>query len=103
MTSDAPLIFISYASPDRARVTPYYEDLENRGFNVWIDYKRLLAGQKWDFEIRKTLDAAALVVVFLSNNSVDRRGYVQREIKLVTAHPFLELRFNWAIDRRIAV
>jgi hypothetical protein len=21
----------------------------------------------------------------------------------VTAHPFLELRFNWAIDRRIAV
>ncbi len=82
MTSDAPLIFISYASPDRARVTPYYEDLENRGFNVWIDYKRLLAGQKWDFEIRKTLDAAALVVVFLSNNSVDRRGYVQRELKL---------------------
>jgi hypothetical protein len=82
MTSDAPLIFISYANPDRSRVTPYFEDLENRGFNVWIDYKRLVAGQNWDFEIRKALDAAAVVVVFFSNNSVDRRGYVQREIKL---------------------
>ena len=41
-----------------------------------------MAGQKWDFEIRKTLDAAALIVVFFSNSSVNRRGYVQREIKL---------------------
>ncbi len=82
MTSDLPLIFISYASPDRTRVAPYLEDLENCGFNVWVDYKRLVAGQDWDFEIRKTLDAATLVVVFFSNNSEDRRGYVQREIKL---------------------
>jgi TIR domain/Protein of unknown function (DUF3298) len=82
MAADLPLIFISYANPDRPRVTPYFEHLENCGFNVWIDYKRIVAGQNWDFEIRKALDTAALVVVFFSNNSVDRRGYVQREIKL---------------------
>ena len=47
-----------------------------------MDSKRLKVGQNWDFEIRRELDKAAIIVVFISNNSVDRRGYVQREIKL---------------------
>jgi hypothetical protein len=47
-----------------------------------MDYKRVKAGQHWDFEIRRALDKAAIIVVFISNNSIDRRGYVQREIKL---------------------
>lgn len=73
---------MSYASPDRDRVTPYFDRLESRGFDVWMDYRRLKAGQNWDFEIRRALEKAAIIVVFISNNSVDRRGYIQREIKL---------------------
>lgn len=82
MDSEEPLIFLSYATPDRSRVTPYFEELEDSGFNVWMDYRRIVAGQTWDFEIRKALDAAVLVVMFFSQNSTDRRGYLQREIKL---------------------
>jgi hypothetical protein len=82
MAAELQTVFISYASPDRARVTPYCDRLESRGISVWMDYKRVKAGQHWDFEIRRALDKAAIIVVFISNNSIDRRGYVQREIKL---------------------
>jgi hypothetical protein len=47
-----------------------------------MDCRRLKAGQNWDFEIRTALDNAAIIVIFISRNSIDRRGYVQREIKL---------------------
>jgi TIR domain/Protein of unknown function (DUF3298) len=83
--SDNPLIFISYATPDRDRVLPYYDALSARGYDVWMDCRRLKAGQNWDFEIKLALDRAALIVVFVSKNSVDRRGYVQREIKIALA------------------
>jgi hypothetical protein len=76
------LIFVSYASPDRERVVPYHDALESRGFDVWIDFRRLKPGQGWDFEIQRALNRATLILVFISNNSVSRRGYVQREIKL---------------------
>jgi hypothetical protein len=82
MSADSPLIFISYATPDRARVTPYFEQLEARGLNVWMDHKRIKAGQAWDFEIKRNLDKASIIVVFVSSNSIDRRGYVQREIRI---------------------
>ncbi|TPG42459.1 TIR domain-containing protein [Sphingomonas koreensis] len=79
---DEPSIFLSYASPDRDRVMPYFIQLKQRGFNPWIDQQKLLGGQNWDYEIRKALADAAIIVMFISNNSINRRGYVQREIKL---------------------
>ncbi len=79
---DQALIFFSYASPDRERVMPHYAFLKERGLNVWIDHKKLLGGQQWDYELRKALDRAAIIIMFVSENSVNRRGYVQREIRL---------------------
>lgn len=79
---DNALVFISYATPDRDRVLPHYAFLKKNGFRVWMDNKNLIGGQRWDYEIRKALNQAAIIVMFISNNSVNRRGYVQREIKL---------------------
>jgi len=75
------LIFLSYASPDRNRVLDWYDWLSSKGFEVWMDKRRLKGGQNWDFEIKRALQKASVVIVFLSCNSVDRRGYAQREIK----------------------
>jgi hypothetical protein len=61
---------------------PYYVFLKDRGLNVWIDHKKLLGGQQWDYELRKALDQAVIIIMFVSENSVNRRGYVQREIRL---------------------
>jgi hypothetical protein len=81
MHTESPLIFLSYASPDRDRVAPYFDYLSSRGVNAWIDFKRLVAGQDWDREIKRSLDKSTMIILFLSINSVDRRGYVQRELR----------------------
>ncbi len=82
MENDLPVIFISYATPDRERVLPFFDHLKSRGFNAWMDVRCLKAGQNWDFEIKRALNKASLILIFISNNSYDRRGYVQRELRL---------------------
>ncbi|MEB2606700.1 TIR domain-containing protein [Burkholderia cenocepacia] len=82
MQDQSPQIFISYASVDQDRVLPFFNALERDGFNIWLDCKRLKPGQNWDFEIKVALDKSSLVIAFLSEASVGRRGYVQRELKV---------------------
>ena len=82
METDPPLIFISYATPDRDRVLPFFDHLTSHGFNVWIDVRCIKPGQNWDFEIKRALNKASLILIFISNNSCNRRGYVQRELRL---------------------
>lgn len=75
-------IFISYATPDQDRVVEVYDWLEREGFNPWISCRKIIPGQNWDFEIKRALDKSSLVIIFISHNSYNRRGYVQREIQL---------------------
>lgn len=75
-------IFLSYSSPDYERVHEYYAALVAEGLDPWLDKEKLVAGQNWDFEIKRALARAAIIVVFLSENSISRRGYVQREIRI---------------------
>lgn len=79
---DLPLIFLSYASPDQDRVDEFYQKLKVEGFNPWMDKYELRGGQNWDLEIKRAMRKAAIIVVFLSYNSVNKRGYCQREIKV---------------------
>jgi len=80
--NDQPLIFLSYASPDLDRVLPFYDKLKSSGLNVWMDKYNLKAGQKWDSEIKSALKSAFLIIIFVSDTSVNKRGYVQRELRV---------------------
>ena len=82
MTQSTPSVFASYTTPDRPRVEPLVDYLQTRGFDVWIEYRNIKPGQNWDFEIKRALAKASFVLPFISGNSVDRRGYVQRELQL---------------------
>lgn len=82
MQDESLQIFISYANPDQQRVIPFFDALERNGFNVWLDCKKLKPGQNWDFEIKRAFDKSTLVIAFISEASVGRRGYVQRELKI---------------------
>lgn len=75
-------IFISYARPDREKAEEIYKRLEKEGFDPWLDSRKIKGGQNWDFEIKRSLDRSSIVVIIWSENSRDRRGYVQREIKI---------------------
>lgn len=87
-------VFISYAKEDRAQALTYFERLSKEGFSPWMDTKKLLPGQNWEAEIERAFSDANVVILLLSNNSVNKRGFVQRE-----ANDAIErLRYKQPID-----
>lgn len=80
--SSHPLrIFLCHSSDDKPRVQDLYKRLCDDGFKPWIDKEDLLPGQDWHQEITRAVRDSDVVAVCLSRNSVNKRGYVQREIK----------------------
>ncbi|MFE3872200.1 TIR domain-containing protein [Flavobacterium sp. ZS1P70] len=75
-------VFISYAKEDFAFAEKLHDFLEENSFRPWLDKKALLPGQDWNFIIRKALREANYIILLLSSNSVQKRGYIQREFKL---------------------
>ncbi len=72
-------VFVSYAKEDRDQALKYYDRLSEEGTSPWMDVKHLLPGQNWEAEIEKALSDANVVVLLLSSQSVNKRGFVQRE------------------------
>jgi hypothetical protein len=76
-------IFLCHASEDKAQVREVYHRLRAiDGFEPWLDEEDLLSGQEWAREIPRALQTSDFILIFLSRNSVAKRGYVQREMKL---------------------
>ncbi len=77
-------VFLCHSSQDKPIVRELYQRLNAEGWiDPWLDEEKLLPGQDWDLEIEKAAEAADAVIVCLSNNSVNKEGYVQRELKFV--------------------
>ena len=77
-----PKIFICHATEDSDIAAQVYERLEQSGYDPWLDKKSIIAGQKWDYEIKKAVKEAEFFVILLSQSSVSKKGYIQREFKL---------------------
>ena len=75
-------IFLCHSSGDKAEVKNIYNLLVERGANPWLDSEKLLPGQDWNLEIYKALDSSDVILLCLSKKSVDKEGYVQKEIRL---------------------
>jgi hypothetical protein len=81
-TARRPLkAFISYASADRAQATKLHKKLIAKGIDAWIDVEELLPGQDWKLEIDKALHASDAIIICISNQSMTKEGYVQKELK----------------------
>ena len=77
-----PQIFLSYSRLDEKFAKRLFSDLRNRGLEVWFDQESLLAGQDWKAEIEKAINDSDFVALLLSNNSMSKRGYFQKEVRL---------------------
>lgn len=77
-----PRIYLSYAREDQDKVLEIYEKLSLEGFEPWMDFKDILPGQKWANEILKTIRESDIILVFLSKSSVEKNGYLRKEIRL---------------------
>jgi hypothetical protein len=75
------VIFLCYAKPDRDEVEILYQALADGGFTPWMDEKDIVPGEFWPNSIRRAIRRADFFLACISKNSVNRRGYLQREIR----------------------
>jgi formylglycine-generating enzyme required for sulfatase activity len=77
-------VFLCHTSADKPTVRELYRQLDAEGWiDAWLDEIKLLPGQEWDMEIERAVEDADVVIVCISTRSVDKEGYVQKEIRYV--------------------
>lgn len=75
------IVFISYAREDQSWAERLYMDLRKQEINAWLDVRSLKAGANWKLEIRRAIHACKHFILILSKHSVNKKGFVQRELK----------------------
>lgn len=77
-------IFLCHASQDKPVVRELYQKLAAElWIDPWLDEERLLPGQDWNLEIEKAVESSDAVIVCVSNTSISKEGYVQKELRQV--------------------
>ena len=78
-----PKVFLCHSSSDKPRVRALRRQLLDDGCLPWFDEEDILPGQDWDREIRLAIRASDIVLVCLSGESINKVGYLQKEIRNV--------------------
>jgi hypothetical protein len=78
---DPPKVFLSYAREDEEQARRMFEDLRAAGVSPWFDKDSLLPGQRWKTAIKAAIRDCRFFIAILSSNSINKRGYVQKELK----------------------
>jgi hypothetical protein len=76
-----PKVFLAYAAEDAEAAARLYGDLLARGFDPWLDRKKLLPGQNWPRAIERAISASDFFVACFSRHSGSKRGYFQSELR----------------------
>jgi len=99
---DQVQIFISYAREDQDRVKQLYHSLVEAGFHPWLDREHILPGMKWEPIIKQALKRSNFALVCLSATSINKRGFLQKEIKEALEHAKEKLEDDiWLITARL--
>jgi len=89
LNSEAPIpnrvtgvrAFSCHSSADKNVVRQLYSRLKDDGCSPWLDEKDLIAGQDWEYEIKRAVRGSHVVIACLSQDSVAKAGFVQKEIR----------------------
>jgi len=80
--SERQQVFICYARPqDNEHADNLYNQLEDPFIKPWMDRRDIDPGKKWDPAIRAAIKSSRYFLVILTRHSVNKRGYLQKEIK----------------------
>lgn len=76
-------LFLCHSSGDKPAVCSLYYRLRSAAVYIapWLDKEDLLPGQNWKYEISLAVRSSDIVLVCISNTSIRKTGYVQKEIK----------------------
>jgi formylglycine-generating enzyme required for sulfatase activity len=80
-------IFLSYATSDRARLTPLYQALCAQGWSVFWDHRVIGGGEDWSDEIETAVYESHCMVVVWSHGSLEAKGH--------GAHTRYAIRSKW--------
>lgn len=75
------LVFLSYARENQDVAERLYMSLRDNEINVWMDIKCLKPGANWKREISQAIKNAKYYILLISKHSVNKRGFVQKEIR----------------------
>jgi hypothetical protein len=80
MRKSSKRVFISYASADGEPARKVAQHLSEAGFQIWDPEREILPGADWTSTLKKGLDTAFAVIVFISPDAIESRS-VLREIE----------------------
>ena len=75
-------IFLAHANEDEEAVLKLYERLKEAGYRPWLHKKDLIPGQNWRTVIPQVIAKSQLFIACLSQQSIAKQGFVQKEFKL---------------------
>jgi len=78
-------LFISYSHKDKAFASNVAKDLENEGYDIWLDRTDIQTGSRWDDEVVKGLETSRVFMVLLSQAAVASEN-VKDEIDYAIDH-----------------
>jgi molecular chaperone DnaK len=82
MTNRPLRVFLCHSSTDKPAVRELYQKLRAEPWiQPWLDEEELYPGDDWDLAIEKAVEKSDVVLVCLSNGSINKRGYVQKELR----------------------
>lgn len=74
-------IFLAYAVEDAVKVELLYDTLAIKGFEPWMDRRKLLPGQNWPRAIERAIRSSDFFVPCFSNLSGNKRGRFHNELR----------------------
>lgn len=77
----SPKVFLCHAKEDAERIEELYFLLQDEGLDPWFDKEKLFIGDKWEDEIIVAIENSDFFAVFLSDVSVNKTGFIQKEIR----------------------
>lgn len=75
-------VFISYAREDFDVAQKLFLDLKKNGIKTWWDHDSLLPGENWKLVVKKEIKKSKYFLILLSNHSLNKAGYVQKELRI---------------------
>jgi hypothetical protein len=74
-------VFLAYAAEDAAKIDRLYDALAARGFDPWMDRRKLLPGQNWPRAIERAIRNSDFFVPCFSTLSGEKRGRFHAELR----------------------
>ncbi len=82
MTSRPLRVFLCHSSNDKPAVRELYQKLRAEPWiQPWLDEEELYPGDDWEMAIEKAVEKSDVVLACISNGSINKRGFVQKELR----------------------